>query len=111
MKINKEKIFEKFIDIKNMINIKIMICHKVLLSKSGLIHNIPFYSLIIVIIFHFFTIFIFYYAQKNILNIKIQNIIFGINNWKLVKEYEKEKAKLEKAILEEEKEKSEKKKN
>ena len=49
MKINKEKIFEKFIDIKNMINIKIMICHKVLLSKSGLIHNIPFYSLIIVI--------------------------------------------------------------
>jgi len=109
MKINKEKIFEKFIDIKNMINIKIMICHKVLLSKSGLIQNIPFYSLIIVIIFHFFTIFIFYYAQKNILNIKIQNIIFGINNWKLVKEYEKEKAKLEKAILEEEKEKSEKK--
>ena len=96
MNINKEKIYEKFIDIKNIVNIKIMICYKVLFSKKGLIHNIPFYSIIIIIIFHILTILIFYCIKIKLLKDKIKDIIFGINNWGLVKAYEKEKRKLEK---------------
>ena len=96
MKINKEKIYEKFIDINNIANIKIIICYKVLFTIKGLIYNIPFYSIIIMIIFHFLTIFIFYYIQIKLIKNKIQDIVFGINNWNLVKVFEKEKRKLEK---------------
>ena len=48
------------------------------------------------IIFHFLTIFIFYYIQIKLIKNKIQDIVFGINNWNLVKVFEKEKRKLEK---------------
>ena len=94
MKINKEKIYEKFIDINNIANIKIMICYKILFSKNGIIHNIPFYSIIILIIFHFVAIFIFYYNNNNKLKEKIKDILFSINNWKLVRAYKKEKRKI-----------------
>ena len=94
MKINKEKIYEKFIDINNIANIKIMICYKILFSKNGIIHNIPFYSIIILIIFHFVAIFIFYYNNNNKLKEKIKDILFSINNWKLVRVYKKEKRKI-----------------
>ena len=96
MKINKGKIYEKFIDINTIANIKIIICYKVLFTIKGLIYNIPFYSIIIMIIFHFLTIFIFYYIQIKLIKNKIQDIVFGINNWNLVKVFEKEKRKLEK---------------
>ena len=98
MYINKEKIYERFIDIKNILNIKIIICYKVLFSKDGTTHNIAFYLIIIIMIFHVFSIFIFYYNNRNILKQKINEIIFAINNWELLKVYEKEKRKIERNI-------------
>ena len=95
MNINKEKIYEKFIDINNIFNIKILICYKALFNKNGIINNIPFYSIFIIIIFHFVTIFIFYYNGKNLLIEKIKDIIFFINNWKLIRTSKKEKRKIE----------------
>ena len=50
-------------------------------------------SLIIIpiIIFHFICIILFYNKNLNILQDKIKDIIFGIKNWKLVKQVEKTK--------------------
>ena len=90
MDINTTKLYEKFIDINNILNISIMICYYVLFSKEGLLHNIAFYAIIIIIIFHLVSIIIFYKSKINIIKDKIKDISYGINNWNIVIEYQKE---------------------
>ena len=85
MDINTTKLYEKFIDIKNILNLKLMICYDVLFIKDGLLHNIAFYAIIIIIIFHFVTIIIFYNNKIYIIKDKIKEISFGINNLDLIK--------------------------
>ena len=96
MKINKTKLYEKFVDINNIANIKLMNCYKVLFNKEGIIDNISFFIVIPNLIFHVVSMIIFYTKEKSIINDKIKEITFGINNWKLVKEEEKEKKRKEK---------------
>ena len=76
MDINTTKLYEKFIEINNILNIKLMICYDVLFSKDGLLHNIAFYAIILIIIFHFVTIIIFYKSKINIIIDKIKEISF-----------------------------------
>ena len=86
MKIDKTKLYENFIDIKNIANINILVCYKVLFSKIGLIKNSGSYSIIGIVIIHFFIIIFFY--SKNLYS-QIQNIIniisFSLNNCKFLK--------------------------
>ena len=63
IKIDKAKLYENFIDIKNIANINILICFKVLFSKNGLIKNYGSYSLMIIMTIHFIIIIIFYLAK------------------------------------------------
>ena len=42
MKINKTKLYENFVDIKNTANIKLMVCYKELLTTKGIKNNILF---------------------------------------------------------------------
>ena len=93
MNFDKNKLYENFINIKNIINIKIMRCYNVLFSIKGIKNNLAFFIIIPIIIFHLINIIIFYYNQKQTIKKKIKEIIFGINNWELVKEEEKEKVK------------------
>ena len=85
MKINKTKLYENFIDIENMINIKILICNEILFSKNGVIYNIAFYFIIPVIIFHIIVIILFYCYLKNIIDKEIKNIVSNINNLNNIK--------------------------
>ena len=96
MKINKTKLYENFIDIKNIGNFKIMICYKVLFSKKGIIYNIGFYLNIIILIFHYIATIIFYTKQKHVIYKKIKDINFGIYNLELVLANEKENNNTEK---------------
>ena len=57
--IDKDKFFGKFIDFKNMINLYILKCYKLLLIKDGLITNIGNYILLSTIIFFIISVFIF----------------------------------------------------
>ena len=59
MKINKTKLYENFIDIKNIANVKLMVCVEVLFSKNGIKYNIACLSIIPIIIFHIISIFYF----------------------------------------------------
>ena len=80
IKINKAKLLENFIDIKNIANIHLLVCYNVLFSIKGLIHNYGSYSIMIIIIAHFFIIIIYY--SKNLYNQiqnKINDILFSIN--------------------------------
>ena len=71
MNIDNTKLFDQFKDIKNIMNIDIVLCLNVI---------IPFVT------FHFIVVIIFYCKQKKELFKKIENIHFGINNWHLIQE-------------------------
>jgi len=72
MKIDKTKYYENFIDIKNIANINILECYKILFSKIGLIKNYGSYSIIGIFFAHLIIIIIYY--SKNLYS-QIQNII------------------------------------
>ena len=95
IKIDKSKLFENFIDIKNIANINILVCYKVLFSKKGVMKNYGSYFIILLMFLHLILIIIFYI---NNFNNKIQSIInkisFGINNLQNLNEkYKKNKNK------------------
>ena len=89
--INKEKLFENFKDIKNIINFQILVCHDNLFNPLGISENIGFYVLTLIIVFHIISTFIFYMKHSNIITKHINNIIFGIKNYKLLKPEQKTK--------------------
>ena len=94
MKINKTKLLQNCIDINNIANIKLIYCYNQLFTKDGIINNIAFYSVFPIIVFHLITIIIFYSCQKILIDKKIKDIFFGINNWDLIEEEENKKKKL-----------------
>ena len=93
MNINKAKLLENFKDIKNIVNFKFLICYKQLFNKKGFINNIGCYLILIIILFHIMSIFIFSINNFPSLKAKIKNIALGINQPQLVKENKKESKK------------------
>jgi len=90
MNINKTKLYENFKNIKNIANINLLHCYKILFSKEGLIKNIGFYLIIIIIIFHIICILLFYLKHLIIITNKIKDIIYGKRNSKLIEVYKNE---------------------
>ena len=78
MSINKEKLLDNFKNIKNIVNFDFLICYKKLLKIEGIIYNIGCYILLVIILFHIISIFIFYINQFPSLKKKIKEIILGI---------------------------------
>ena len=78
--INKNKLFESFIDFKNIANINILRCYKTLFSIQGITKNIGFYIIIIIILIHTINIIIFYICQISMIKKTIKKIIFGIKH-------------------------------
>ena len=105
IKIDKQIIYENFIDIKNSANINILKCYKVLFSKKGTINNYGNYFMMSVIITHFIFIIIFYI---NDFYNKIKNIIigisFGIDNINYLRPQDKKNENKDKYNIEEKKE-------
>ena len=85
IKINKKKLLENFKDIKNIANLNILICYKKLFSKKGLFPNFGGLLISLIIIFHIISILIFFLKQILILIKKIDDIIYAIKNYKLIK--------------------------
>ena len=90
--INKTKLYDNFINIKNIANINLMVCYKVLFSKKGFKKNYGSYSLIPIIVTHIILISLFYGKKYYVaLKNKIIDISYGIINWDLVIAERKEK--------------------
>ena len=64
-KIDKSKLLKNFLDIKNIANINLLVCYKILFSKKGIINNYGNYSIMTIIIMHFIIIIIFYMKNLN----------------------------------------------
>ena len=87
--INKTKILENFAYIENIANVHIIVCYKSLFTKNGIINNIGSFIIILIVIFHIISLFIFFIKQLPIIKSKIKGIIFGIRHSKLIKEDKK----------------------
>ena len=88
MTIDKAKIvLDNFKEIKNFANFNFLVCYKKLFNKKGVINNIGSYLLIVIMLFHIITIFIFYINQFPIIKMKINDIIFGIKEYQLISKY------------------------
>ena len=85
MEIDKKKLLKNFGDIKNIMNIKILVCYKKLFTKKSIINNYGFYIISSIIFLHIIFILIFCLKQKNEIKNKIKDIIFGILNYDLIK--------------------------
>ena len=59
MNINKDKLLSNFKNIKNLANIEILSCTKKLFCKNGIIKNIAFYIIVVIILFHNISIFLY----------------------------------------------------
>ena len=89
IKIDKNKLYDNFIKVENIANIKLLLCYKILFFK-GLVKNIGSYILGSIILTHIIFIILFY--AKNMFSIlleKIEYITYGLKKWKLLS---KEKA-------------------
>ena len=74
MYIDKSKILDNFKNINNLINFKFLVCYKNLFNKEGIIKNIGFYLLLLIMIFHAITILIFSLKQFSSIIKKIEKI-------------------------------------
>ena len=85
MKIDKSEIIKNFIDIKNIVNINILVCYKVLFTLKGIRNNYGSYYLLVIIVLHFIIIILYY--SKNLfrrIQYKVRDIAFGIKNIQLL---------------------------
>ena len=78
MSINKNKLLENFKNIKNFMNFNILKCYNKLFTKEGILNNIGFYLILVIILFHIITIFIFKIKLFQLLLNKINNILYEI---------------------------------
>jgi hypothetical protein len=79
MKIDKSKLY-KFINIKNIVNFKIMICYDVFLSVEGIINNIGFFSSLPIFVVYLICLFMFYIKDFNLIKAEINKIVFAKKN-------------------------------
>ena len=92
MNIDRNGFFADFsFNFKSIANINLLVCYKVLFTIKGIFKNIGSVMIICITIFHFFCIVNFYQKQFIKIDKDINDIVFGINNWKLVINENKEK--------------------
>jgi len=93
MKIDKKKLLDNFKNIKNIANLNILKCFRVLFSKKGISENVGSYILIAIILFHTIILFLFFIKKFDLLINKIKKIIFTLIIIKSKKEEKKNKEK------------------
>ena len=79
MNINKEKLLQNFVNIKNFANFNFLICYKKLFRKESIIYNIGSYIILSIILFHIISIFIFSIRSFTLIKKRIKNIDLRIN--------------------------------
>ena len=93
------KLLDNFKNIKNFANLNLLSCHKSLFSKDGLIKNVGFYILIVIIIIRINNLFIFCIKQLDLLKNKFKDLVFAIKNYYLLKQKNGNKESMKKKII------------
>ena len=90
MTINKMTIFDNLKDIRNLMNLKILVCYKkLILSLSDIKNNVGCLIIICIIAFHIICIFVFYFSQLNKIKKMIKSITHGIKNINIIQKANK----------------------
>ena len=83
IKFNKNDFFKSFTDIKNIINLKVIKCYKIVYKIKNLKNNYGFYIIGFIIILFFITLFIFIIKSFHVLIMEINNIVLAIKKYKV----------------------------
>ena len=75
IKIDKEKLKKKFIDINNIANIKFMKCYKIVFKRDNIKSNYGFYFLIVIFCIFLICLFLFYFKYYKKYLIEISDVI------------------------------------
>ena len=86
IKFNKKEFYKSFTDIKNIANINILKCYKIVLDVINMINNIGFYIMDSIIALYFITIFIFWFKSYKKLMMDFYLIYIALNNMKSIEE-------------------------
>ena len=90
MTINKMKLLDNLKDIRNLMNLKILICYKkLILSLSSIKHNVGCLIIICIIAFHIICTFVFYFNQLNKIKKVIKRLTFEIKKVDVIKKSNK----------------------
>ena len=96
IKINISKLYDNFVNIRNIVNINILVCYKILFSKKGISNNYGSISLIPLLFIHFIIILFYVKILYKKIEDKIEEISYGIKNWDLIKAERREKRRFKK---------------
>ena len=84
--IDKNRLYDSFTDINNLININVLKCYKLLFSKEGISNNIGFFISLPIILLFIIGVIIFYVYDYKKLKIKIELIIYAKKNYDRLKQ-------------------------
>ena len=74
--VNKKLLYDKFTHVRNIMNLNLMKCYKVLFTKDGIMHNIGSYIVLVLILFYFISLIVFYKKDLKNINIIIEKIVY-----------------------------------
>ena len=75
IKIDKEKLKKKFIDINNIANIKFMKCYKIVFKRDNIKSNYGFYIMIVIFCIFLICLFLFYFKYYKKYLLEISDVI------------------------------------
>ena len=78
-KFNEKEFLKNFINIKNIMNLNIMKCYKIVFQLQYLMKNYGFFIIISIIFLYFISLFVFVTISYSIIKKEINNIIFALN--------------------------------
>ena len=76
---DKQKLFNKFKDVKNIVNLNLLKCYKQVFNKENLKKNIGFFIFLVIFILYFITLILFCSKYYSSLKRQIQNIVEAKN--------------------------------
>ena len=85
IKFDKVKLYDKFVDINNFVNLQLLKCYYVVFTKEGISKNIGCFILIPILVLFIICIIKFYKNDYKQLKMKINEIIYAKNNIKNLK--------------------------
>ena len=85
IKFDKLKLYDKFVDINNFVNLQLLKCYYVVFTKEGISKNIGCFILIPILVLFIICIIKFYKNDYKQLKMKINEIIYAKNNIKKLK--------------------------
>ena len=84
---DRSKFFDSFINFKNIVNLDVLKCYKLIFDLNAAKHNYGNLFMITIIIFFFITLFIFYFKDYFYLKLILNLIVFFKLNTNIVKKF------------------------